>query len=358
MHFMWRAKMAAVLAAAAMLTAVSGCGSTQQKSAMLAEAEASGGANYRTAVAQVGDLIKTSELSIEPTYYLSQTLYCQESGLYFDSFSVSRGQLVEEGQLIATFTRKGSEAELESAKLALQRAEEEYEKTSARLLDEVSAAGAKGSIYVQLAQLELDQYEYNQSVQLEKLRSDVADAEAAFENEYIYAPFDCIVSSLASLDKGAEVDVGKELAVLDQADSLVLLSSSTAKNFLYNMNVTVEYGRKDSRKTVTARVVAADSVLPEGVAGTGHTYFKLDEALTEDELTKPSASVTTVQAQNALLVPRGAVEVEDGNYYVSVLDGGMVKKRYVIRGITGGTVGESCTVILAGLSSGQTVILN
>lgn len=53
-----------------------------------------------------------------------------------------------------------------------------------------------------------------------------------------------------------------------------------------------------------------------------------------------------------------AISFSTGRYYVSVLEGGMVKKRFVIRGITGGTVGENCTVILAGIKSGQTVILD
>ncbi len=355
---MWRARITALILAAAAMISLSGCSSSDAGTAMLTQNAEAKTANYRTAVAKEGDLIKTSELSLEPTYYLGQSIYCPESGLYFDGFSVSRGQLVKEGELIATFTRKGSEADLESAKLALQRAEEEYEKTVDELTSELTAARAKGSVYAELAQLELEQYEYNQQVEIEQLRSSVADAEHGFENEYIYAPFDCVIHSLGSFDKGVEVAAGKEIAELKMADSLVLFSSTTAKNFLYNMNVTVEYGRRDERQTVTARVVANDAVLPDGVAGSGHTYFKLDADLTEDELNKPSASVTTVQAQSALLVPRGAVEVEDGNYYVSVLDGDMVKKRYVIRGITGGTVGENCTVILAGVESGQTVILN
>lgn len=355
---MWRAKTIAIILAAAAMVSFSGCGSSDNETALLTQDAEAKTANYRTAVAEEGDLIKTSELSLEPTYYLGQTIYCPESGLYFDGFSVSRGQLVKEGELIATFTRKGSEADLESAKLALQRAEEEYEKNVGELQTEITVAQAKGSVYAELARLELEQYEYNQTVEIEKLRNAVAEAEHGFENEYIYAPFDCVVHSLGSFDKGAEVDYGKELAELKQADSLVLYSSTTAKNFLYNMDVTVEYGRRDERQTVTARVVANDAVLPDGVEGSGHTYFKLDADLTEDELNKPTASVTTVQAQNALLVPRGAVEVEDGRYYVSVLEGDMVKKRFVIRGITGGTVGESCTVILAGIKSGQTVILN
>ncbi len=355
---MWRARITAVIMAAA-LVSLSGCGSSDTGTAMLTQdGAAAKAANYRTALAEEGDLIKTSELSLEPTYYLGQTIYCPESGLYFEGFSVSRNQLVKKGELIATFTRKGSEAELEAAKLALQRAEEEYEKSVARLQAEVTAARSRGSLYAELAQLELEQYEYNQTIELEKLSAAVSEAEHGFENEYIYAPFDCVVYSLASLDKGVEVDYGKEIAELKQADSLVLFSSTTAKNFLYNMDVTVEYGRRDERDTVTARVVSNDAVLPDGVVGSGHTYFKLDADLTEDELNKPSASVTTVQAQNALLVPRGAVEVEDGRYYVSVLEGGMVKKRFVIRGITGGTVGENCTVILAGIKSGQTVILD
>lgn len=356
---MWQVKTISVALAAAALVSLCGCSENNSGTAMLTEdIGAAKAANYRTAVAEEGDLIKTSELSLEPTYYLGQTLYCSESGLYFDGYNVSRGQLVKEGELIATFTRKGSEADLEAAKLALQRAQEEYETTMAQLESELQSARAKGGVYTQLAQLELEQYDYNQSIEIQNLQAQVEEAQQAFENEYIYAPFDCIVYSLGSFDKGVEVAYGKEIAELKKADSLVLYSSTTAKNFLYNMDVTVQYGRRDERQTVTARVVGTDAVLPDGVAGTGHTYFKLDADLTEDELNKPSASVSTVQAQNALLVPRGAVEVEDGNYYVSVLDGDMVKKRYVIRGITGGTVGESCTVILAGVESGQTVILD
>ncbi|MBE6991955.1 MAG: efflux RND transporter periplasmic adaptor subunit [Ruminococcaceae bacterium] len=355
---MWRVRITAIFLAAAAMASFSGCGSKESETAMLTQNAEAKTANYRTAVAEEGNLIKTSELSLEPKYYLGQTIYCPESGLYFDSFSVSRGQFVKKGELIATFTRKGSVADLEESYLAVLRAHDEYVETQEKLEQKWVEARSKGAIYEELAELELEQYRYNQTVKINALDKAYMEAQAAFEPEYIYAPFDCIVHSLGSFDTGSEVDKGKEIAELKQADSLVLFSSTTAKNFLYNMDVTVEYGRRDERKTVTARVVATDAVLPDGVAGSGHTYFKLDGDITEDELNKPSASVTTVQAQDALLVPRGAVEVEDGSYYVSVLEGDMVKKRYVIRGITGGTVGESATVILAGIKSGQTVILN
>lgn len=350
-----------ILALVLALTALCGCSAGTAGEAMLIEdPEAKGTANYRTSTAQMGDLIKTSQLSLECIYYLSQDLTVREDGLYFGSFLVERGQTVKEGEPIAVFTRQGSQAQVESCRLAIDRAQEEYDYESTRIQAEIAAQSTgseTGRLQRQLLELELEELEYYRQLEQEQLEADLEAAEAAFEDEYLYAPYDCVISSLASFDAGASLKVGTVLAEIKQADSLVLYSASTAKNFLYNMDVQVEYGRKDSRDTVAARVVSNDAVLPGGVMGSGYTYFKLQEPMSEDELVKPTASVTTVQAQQALLVPRSAVQVEDGHYYVSVLDGDMVKKRHIIRGITGGTVGETCVVVLAGLEPGQTVIL-
>lgn len=351
----------ALLALVLALAALCGCSSGTVGEAMLMkDPQAKGTANYRTSTAQLGDLIKTSQLSLECIYYLGQDLTAREDGLYFDSFMVERGQTVKEGEVIAKFTRQGSQAQVESCLRAVDRAQEEYEYESQRLRSRIAAQSTgsqAGSIQRQLLELELEELEYRHGLEKEELEAELADAEHAFDDEYLIAPYDCVISSLASFDRGAAVKQGTVLAEIKQADSLVLYSTSTAKNFLYNMDVQVEYGRKDSREKVQARVVSNDAVLPVGVMGNGYIYFKLDEAMSQDDLVKPSASVTTVQAQQALLVPRSAVQVEDGHYYVSVLDGDMVKKRHIIRGITGGTVGETCVVVLAGLEAGQTVIL-
>lgn len=350
-----------ILALILALTALCGCSVGTAGEAMLIEdPQAKGTANYRTSTAQLGDLIKTSQLSLECIYYLGQDLTAQEDGLYFDSFLAERGQTLKEGEPIAKFTRQGSQAQVESCRLAMERAQEEYDYKKSGLQADIAAQSTgseAGRLQRQLLELELEELEYHRQLELEELEAELAEAEHAFDDEYLYAPYDCVISSLASFDQGVAIKQGTVLAEIKQADSLVLYSTSAAKNFLYNMDVQVEYGRKDTREKVSARVVSNDAVLPAGVMGNGYIYFKLDEPMSQDDLVKPSASVTTVQAQQALLVPRSAVQVEDGHYYVSVLDGDMVKKRHIIRGITGGTVGETCVVVLAGLEAGQTVIL-
>jgi hypothetical protein len=58
------------------------------------------------------------------------------------------------------------------------------------------------------------------------------------------------------------------------------------------------------------------------------------------------------------VVPKSAVSSENGAYYVNVLEGDTVQKRYILRGITGGSVGDYKVQVLAGLTVGQTIVLD
>lgn len=315
-------------------------------------------ANYKTAVADYGDLVKTSTLTLEPRYLMSETLrYNGWSEVFFGEFNVSNNQQVKEGDLLVTFTKKGSEAELEGCRLAYERAVESFQKTSAELLDAAQAPGLSG-IEAQLLMLDYEQYVLNETQEIAELEAQYDDAKAAFEDEYLYAPYDGVVSSFAVMSEGAPVASDKDLLTIKKSGSMLMVGKTSTSNFLYNMTVTVEYGKSDNRKTVTGRVVSTDKVMPEGSIKTEEIYVKLDESIPDSELTKAQMTVVTVQAKDALLVPRAALTIEEGRYYVSILNGDMVQKRYVLRGILGGTIGEQSAVILSGLEAGQTVILD
>lgn len=70
-------------------------------------------------------------------------------------------------------------------------------------------------------------------------------------------------------------------------------------------------------------------------------------------LLNPQITAQVLRLENALLLPRRALQSSEGKYYVSILDGESVHKRFVQLGLS--TTDK--VWVLDGLSDGQTVIV-
>ena len=354
---MWAAKRdwPAALALALLLT---GCGRMQSAgSENIYTPPAETGvktANYHTMELAPADVTKVSSLNVDPVYDVSVAVKTQEP-LIFGEYLVSRGDRVQAGDPLARFSRNASQADAEEARLALQRAQETYDADVARL--EAACAASQGTAQA-LARLDLEEYQLQGDQRLAELTRALEDARARLEDVYYYAPFDAVVREQTSYSPGAKLPAGSGLVTLCKTDSLVLTATSNTDFFQYNMPVTVEYGKVNSRKTVTGRVVATDRVLTDQPAMAA-VYIALDDrTLTAEELEKPTAYVTTVQLKQAMVVPKSAVETENGESYVNILQGDTVQPRYITKGITGGSVGEFQVQVLAGLEYGQLIVLD
>lgn len=356
---MWSAKR--VWAAAAALLLLTGCAAETQETreTILSEAAAEKVRSYETWEVTPGNVVKTGTLSLSVVYTQQQTLYAPENGLELDEILVERKEQVPAGAPIATFRRQSSQAELAAAQLNLARASETLTAQLEQLQAAVDAARAGadselGNLQLELAQLNYDRAAYAGRRQLMQLQKAVETAQAAFETVTLTAPYDCVIDSIEYLYDRQQMDTTMAVVEISRQSSMMLVGETSTNNFQYGNTIQVEYGKKDSRVSASARVVSTSTLL--GQEGQ-KVWVQLDEPLAEETLVKPSARAEIVQIQNALTVPRSAIESENGSSYVQILVDGVAHKRYIIRGISVGTAGENRVVVLSGLEPGQQVII-
>jgi len=350
---MWSVKR--ILAAGAALLLLTGCAAETQTSqeTILSETVADKVKTYETYEVVPSDIVKSGTMSLGVIYTQTQVLKAPGNELWLEEVCVSRKDQVAEGEVIATFRRPSSEADVKEAELNLARAQEALDGQLEML--QAGVDNAQGEIALELAQLQYDKAAYMGQRQLKNLRTALDTAKAAFELVELKAPYDCIIDSVAYLYDKQEVNTGTEIVEISRLSSMALVGETSTSNFQYGNEIEVQYGKKDSRKSVSAKVVSTSTLL--GQEGQ-KIWILLDEPMDEDDLTKPSAQSEYVQIQGALTVPRSAIESENGNAYVQILVDGVSHKRYIIRGINVGTAGEGHVVVLSGLEAGQLVITN
>lgn len=350
---MWSVKR--VLAAAAALLLLTGCAAetqTQQQT-ILSEAVADKVKTYETYEVVPSDIVKSGTLTLSVVYTQSQVLKAPGSDMYLDQILVERKDIVQKGEVIATFTRPSSKAKVAEAELNLRRAQETLSSQLETLQADINSAAAGAAL--ELAQLQYDRAAYVGQRQLNQLQAAVDEAKAAFDPVELVAPYDCLIDSIEYLYDKQKVDADTAIVEISRLSSMALVGETSTNNFQYGNEIMVQYGKKDSREEVPAKVVSTSMLLG---SDDQKIWILLDEPLDEDQLTKPSAQAEIVQIQGALTVPRGAIESENGNAYVQILVDGVPHKRFIIRGINVGTTGESHTVVLSGLEAGQLVITN
>ena len=128
-----------------------------------------------------------------------------------------------------------------------------------------------------------------------------------------------------------------------------------ASNYLrYGMKANVEVGAAKNRMTLTGTVVGADTLVPSS-RRTNHAFIQLDP-YDEDSvrMLNPVAKAPTICVDNVIVVPRSAVTLEGGKYYVTKYVDGTLQKRYVQYMTNTPTV----TWLLQGLDAGETIIID
>ena len=345
-----------------------GCGAAQTSESpnlYVPEETGDAGANYRTLVLEPEDIYKDSTLSLSPVYDVTMEIAADEP-LILAEYLVGRNDRVTAGEPLVRLTRDVSQADVLQAELALQRAEKQQARQMQQLEDALEGTRRRTDLSeaARTAQEALDQLAIEEQQLLDQRESEaltqaIADAEVLMEDVYYYAPFDGIVGSVANFGPGEKINAGTVMMTLNKADSLLLVGNSGTDFFQYGMEVTVEYGGAKSKTSTSGRVVATDRVLSEYLPHSENIYIRLeDSSIPAEKLDRASATVHTLQLKDQMLVPRSAVKAENGAYYVSILEGDTVQKRYILPGVTVGNVGEYRIQVLSGLSFGQQVILD
>jgi len=359
---------AAALLTLAFVVFLAGCrsGETERQggSVLSSEQLVTKETTYKTKTVKYEELTRTSELDADPSFVFSKTVSSGNREYVLKELRAARGQQVKKGDVLAVLQGTGSEADVEELRLQIEyyraSGEETAEKLAA-LAEEAERESADNIYDEEIRQLRAKKawaaYKaHTLSVErnLKSMMKRLEEAEAGLEPAYVYSPIDGQVKTVASGYKpGDVIKANTVLYAINYTGAVLYYASSTSGAFVYNREVTLRVGRGQKQATVGGKVVSSPEVMPEDMIAGGVFV----EVRPEDLPYGPGhaeLSVEYVMMKDALLVDKSAVETDEGLSYVLLLDGGAVKKRYIVRGPGTGTL----LSVVQGLKEGDRVILS
>ncbi len=251
---------------------------------------------------------------------------------------VEEGQRVTKGQVLAELAQGDTPMALEKAKVRLENAKLEYDRT-AKLADDGLVSGA----------------ERDQSVMdLGVAKQELAEAQWHLEKTLIRAPFTGQVTK-RSVQVGSDIRLGDELFTVANFDPLVARIYLAEKDVL-----ALDPGRPVRIVLKADEDVAFDGkirqIAPVVDTATGTVKVTV-EAIRPPAQVRPGSfvrvDVVKERRPDALVVPKEALVRELQKTFVFVASGGVAHKREVTTGIEEGAVVEAA----AGLEAGEKVIV-
>lgn len=326
--------------------------------------------NYKTVKVQMSGYERVRTGTANAIFPLQFELRWEEDGTYYQEAAVTVGQAVKEGDPLVYFHREEDRIALETLKLQLKRKRESYAAEDARRLAAIAAAqenrntlqeqGAtayeleKARLNGEKLQVEYEQFLYTSGKELARLEEQLTEMEQAAQRNVLLAPHDGVIDSVAKLQTGDKVAQGLVLITMHATDKVLLKTERSSENLRYNTNVIIRIGNIDSPSIYTGKVIVAPNILPTG-ASQDMTLIEVDQEIAEKDLKKVIKYEGTVEAlSNVLVVDQRAVQREEGKFYVRILDGDTVQKRYV----AAVKVNAEKVWILDGLSEGQLLIVD
>ncbi|MCI8799303.1 efflux RND transporter periplasmic adaptor subunit [Acetatifactor muris] len=356
-----------IMAAVSLLAAVilAGCGDSGQEQTWYSEElPAPEQANYEIIQVQEGEYLRTTGGSLHVYYPITAELCWEEDSIArFREILVKKGEEVREGDAIATFDIEVSRADREEMTLSLARETEALRLGREDRLSAIEEAreDAEGlrdhelriaQLKIEKMETEYEQFVYQSEREIARLQKSLEELEEKAGNDTLFAPFDGVIDSVTFYNPGDLMTADNILVTMHATDRFYLAADNGADALRYNMDVVVEAGKKNERKTYVGKVVAVPAVLPASVPGTVALIELYEEISQEDLKTSLQYQYNSEELQGVLLLDRSAVDSEEGKSYVYVLEEDMVQKRYIVPGLTN----MKEIWILDGLTEGQTVI--
>ena len=326
--------------------------------------------NYKTVKVQMSGYERVRTGTANAIFPLQFELRWEEDGTYYQEAAVTVGQAVKEGDPLVYFRREEDRIALETLKLQLKRKQESCAAEDARRLAAIAAAQEnrntlqeQGATAYELEtarlngeklQVEYEQFLYTSGKELARLEEQLTEMEQAAQRNVLLAPHDGVIDSVARLQTGDKVARGQVLITMHATDKVLLKAERSSENLRYNTDVIIRIGNIDSPSIYTGKVIVAPNILPTG-ASQDMTLIEVDQEIAEKDLKKVIKYEGTVEAlSNVLVVDQRAVQREAGKFYVRILDGDTVQKRYV----AAVKVNTEKMWILDGLSEGQLLIVD
>ena len=326
--------------------------------------------NYKTVKVEMGGYERVRTGTATVVFPLQFKLSWEEDGTYYQEAAVTVGQAVKEGDPLVYFRREEDQIALETLKLQLKRKQESHAAEEARRLAAIADAQEKrntlkeqGATAYELEkarlngeklQVEYEQFLYTSGKELARLEEQLTEMERSAQRNVLFAPHDGVIDSVIKIQTGDKVTRGQVLVTMHATDKVLLKAQNASENLRYNTNVIIRIGNIENPSIYTGKVIVAANILPTGVSQ-DMTLIEVDQEIAEKDMKKIIKFEGTVEAlSNVLVVDQRAVQREEGKYYVRILDGDTVQKRYV----AAVKVNTEKMWILDGLCEGQLLIVD
>ncbi len=387
---MWGTKrIAAALLAASMLIGLPSCSTDENAGEVMIQPveNASTNQNVKLAGVTVGSVVRnySADGSIR---YKEQTIVCEYDDARIVGYAVGAGDSVAKGDVLATVAISYSEADLQSLKAELEIAKSAASRRKGEAATSVSGARQSLSEYDgddaaarRRLELALERAEINEKLTARSAESSVAAAQERVDefverisHTTIVAPADGYVANVEIRAEGAALPRGGKICTLVTYDDVSLVGTSELSGAVrYGMTMTISARTLDGE--YAAKVIAAPNI--EGTT-TGQFALEIPSELmktfteTADSLNpstmdgggmggpgRQSVSLPSgirleterVRVDDAMTVPNGAVQTEDGKRFVYVMRDGALRKRFIATGASD----DKNTQVLDGLEVGEQV---
>ncbi len=287
---------------------------------------------------------------------------------YFGEFLVEYMQYVEAGDAIATVHTKVDEIAVEEAKIRLQRLQERYQQAQVQNsedMQEILEERAKLTDSYEQQLMDLRYHKKNLDWESSKYNyeSQIADASEQLNKLLAIGETYEVTTDIAGyVVAGSRYAPGTELHENDyichilDGSQVYATTAEQADQFYYGMQVNF-----DNKNGLTpAVVVSGGNWLTYGNLDLEYAIFRLDFEQDVSELDQTGLNNLVMKGnlktvENVILLPKKAVEVEEDEYFVTVLkeDGSLLKTEF----IPGGSNVENYWV-LDGLTEGMQIVYN
>ena len=203
-------------------------------------------------------------------------------------------------------------------------------------------------------ELERDKYIMETERSIANARASLKEMEADCAVTQLIAPVDGEVKILAYKQEGDRIGSNEVVVTITEPHGMIFLIDNSNGYFRYGMNVRMEVGTNSNRVELQGRIVATDILIPEA-RRQNIAFLEVDVSkLADVKLTRAQAYAQVYYLENVLTVPKEAVTLAGGQYYVTMLIDGTPAKRFInfVKN------SRDATLLFDGADEGDLVILD
>lgn len=323
-------------------------------------------ANYETVAVTRGTFEQVYSQSASPYYPYVHNLRIEVSGARFKEYTVKSGDTVTAGTVLMTFDREVDTVGLEKKRISLIRSEEAFEKRKAQYDEEITSLAVQIiestdpwerdmlTLKMTRKELERDKYIMETERSIANARASLEEMEADCAVTQLIAPVDGEVKILAYKQEGDRIGSNEVVMTITEPHGMIFLIDNSNGYFRYGMNVRMEVGTNSNRVELQGRIVATDILIPEA-RRQNIAFLEVDVSKLKDvKLTRAQAYAQVYYLENVLTVPKEAVTLAGGQYYVTMLIDGTPAKRFInfVKN------SRDATLLFDGADEGDLVILD